>query len=209
MPEPDEPMDGGQIKVVDQKPEPTHHVEQEVLIEGLYSYGNYKIFASGYDDKLYTAGVEYNRHSWGNFLKGADGLRRRIPALCSSQQAAPHRSMGQSNSNFRKEYSADTSTALGFRPSASGSSGAAIRASGRFLRPKAACWASPRKLRQPRPRMRTSACNRWAAFRSRSTTDGECASGLFGDFHFSNAFIVPANPGLDVMNANLALSYHF
>ena len=33
--------------------------------------------------------------------------------------------------------------------------------------------------------------------------------GLFGDFHFSNAFIVPANPGLDVMNANLALSYHF
>jgi hypothetical protein len=33
--------------------------------------------------------------------------------------------------------------------------------------------------------------------------------GLFGDFHFSNAFIVPVNPGLDVMNANLGLSYHF
>ena len=33
--------------------------------------------------------------------------------------------------------------------------------------------------------------------------------GLFGDFHFSNAFIVPINPGLDVMNANLGLSYHF
>jgi hypothetical protein len=33
--------------------------------------------------------------------------------------------------------------------------------------------------------------------------------GLFGDFHFSNAFIVQSNPGLDVMNANLGLSYHF
>jgi hypothetical protein len=33
--------------------------------------------------------------------------------------------------------------------------------------------------------------------------------GLFGDVHFSNAFMVPVNPGLDVMNANLGLSYHF
>jgi hypothetical protein len=33
--------------------------------------------------------------------------------------------------------------------------------------------------------------------------------GLFSDFHFSNAFIVPTNPGLDVMNANLGISYHF
>jgi hypothetical protein len=33
--------------------------------------------------------------------------------------------------------------------------------------------------------------------------------GLFSDFHFSNGFTVPVNPGLDVMNANLGLSYHF
>jgi hypothetical protein len=33
--------------------------------------------------------------------------------------------------------------------------------------------------------------------------------GLLSDFHFSNAFMVPVNPGLDVMNANLGLSYHF
>jgi hypothetical protein len=33
--------------------------------------------------------------------------------------------------------------------------------------------------------------------------------GLFSDFHFSDAFIVPVNPGLDVMNANLGVSYHF
>jgi hypothetical protein len=33
--------------------------------------------------------------------------------------------------------------------------------------------------------------------------------GLFSDFHFSNDFIVPVNPGLDVMNANLGLTYLF
>jgi len=32
--------------------------------------------------------------------------------------------------------------------------------------------------------------------------------GLFSDFHFSNGFIVPVNPGLDVMNANLGITYH-
>ena len=32
--------------------------------------------------------------------------------------------------------------------------------------------------------------------------------GLFGDFHFSDAFIVPVNPGLDVMNASLGITYH-
>jgi hypothetical protein len=32
--------------------------------------------------------------------------------------------------------------------------------------------------------------------------------GLFSDFHFSNGFIVPVDPGLDVMNANLGLVYH-
>jgi len=32
--------------------------------------------------------------------------------------------------------------------------------------------------------------------------------GLFSDFHFSDGFIVPVNPGLDVMNANWGISYH-
>jgi hypothetical protein len=32
--------------------------------------------------------------------------------------------------------------------------------------------------------------------------------GLFTDFHFSNAFIVPVNPGLDVMSSTLGVSYH-
>jgi hypothetical protein len=30
-----------------------------------------------------------------------------------------------------------------------------------------------------------------------------------GDFHFSNAFVVPSNPGIDEMNYNAGLSYHF
>ena len=32
--------------------------------------------------------------------------------------------------------------------------------------------------------------------------------GFWGDYHFSNAFMVPVNPGLDVMNSQLAINYH-
>jgi len=44
-------------------------VESELIVEGLASYGHYKIFASGSGCKLYTGGVEYDRHSWGYFLR--------------------------------------------------------------------------------------------------------------------------------------------
>jgi hypothetical protein len=32
--------------------------------------------------------------------------------------------------------------------------------------------------------------------------------GLFGDYHFSNAYATSYNPGLDVMNSSIAFSYH-
>lgn len=41
---------------------PRESVESELTAEGMASYGHYKIFASGSDCKLYTAGVEYDRH---------------------------------------------------------------------------------------------------------------------------------------------------
>ena len=44
-------------------------VEQELIVEGLVSYGNYTLWASGWDQHLYTAGIEYDRHSWGHFLR--------------------------------------------------------------------------------------------------------------------------------------------
>jgi hypothetical protein len=62
----------GQGRVATEQPqqwEPSR--EQEVIIEGLYSYGNYKIFASGYDEKL-------SRRAWNMIgTPGAISSRRR------------------------------------------------------------------------------------------------------------------------------------
>ena len=49
-------------------PPPGQPIESELTVEGLASYGHYKIFASGSGCKLYTGGFEYDRHSWGYFL---------------------------------------------------------------------------------------------------------------------------------------------
>ncbi len=59
----------GQVREVTEE-RPKSRPEQELIVEGVWlPFGNYRIFASGYDEKLYTAGVEYDRHSWGHFLK--------------------------------------------------------------------------------------------------------------------------------------------
>ncbi|MGB7264215.1 MAG: hypothetical protein WBC92_01800, partial [Terracidiphilus sp.] len=47
-------------------------VESDLTVEGLVSYGNYRLLASGENCKLYDIGIEYDRHSWGRFL----GARR-------------------------------------------------------------------------------------------------------------------------------------
>ena len=56
--------------------------------------------------------------------------------------------------------------------------------------------------------MRTSPCNRPLDSKSGMNERFDLRLGLFGDYHFSDAFIVPVNPGLDVMNATMGLTYH-
>src|SRR5258708_1402419 len=55
------PFDGARETSVVQET-PKQSPAQELIFEGLASYGHYKIFAGGTDCKMYTAGVEYDRH---------------------------------------------------------------------------------------------------------------------------------------------------
>lgn len=198
-----------QIKVVDQRPEPPRTgVEQEVLLEGLYSYGNYKIFASGYDDKLYTAGVEYNRHSWGYFLKGQmDYVAEFLPfvllnkPLHTDQWGNP---IPPSEKNIRQQIYGIGFSPIGFR--LQWRSNSRIRP---FLEAKGGMLGFTKKAPAAQATYENFSLESMGGVQLKLNDRWGVRLGLFGDFHFSNAFIVPANPGLDVMNANLAVSYHF
>lgn len=185
-------------------------MKQEIIIEGLMSYGNYKIFASGYDEKLFTGGVEYDRHSWGHFLGSEmDYVAEILPIvlldkpLHTNQYGSPSYPVDQ-NKAIRELVPGLGISPIGFRWQWRSSK--RIRP---YLEAKGGVLAFTKKV----PAIQATYVN----FSLQSGTGLQVMLnqkwglrlGLFGDFHFSDAFIVPANPGLDVMNANVGLSYHF
>ncbi len=183
-----------------------HTPESEIAVEGMVSYGNWQIFAAGTDEALYTAGFEYDRHSWGEFVGAqmdyaADfmplvllkeprilnryGVRRSkpgddiiIPGIAFSPIGL--RMQWRHTKKF-KPYMTVLGGAIGFTQKA--------------LSPDASYY--------------DFTLHETIGFYYKMTEKLDMRFGLFGDFHFSNAYITSYNPGLDVMNSNLALSYHF
>ncbi|MDR3772339.1 MAG: acyloxyacyl hydrolase [Terracidiphilus sp.] len=185
-------------------------VKQEMILEGMMSYGNYKIFASGYDEKLYTGGVEYDRHSWGRFLGSEmDYVAEILPFVLLDKplKTNPYGSPSYPvnvNKGIREYVPGLGISPIGFRWQ--WRSGKKIRP---YLEAKGGVLAFTKKV----PATQATYVN----FSLQSATGVQVMLnpkwglrlGVFSDFHFSNAFIVASNPGLDVMNANLGLSYHF
>ena len=190
-----------------QAPKPRKHTpESEIAVEGLVSYGNWQIFAAGINESLYTAGFEYDRHSWGEFIGAqmdyaADfmplvllkeprilnqyGVRRSrpgdniiIPGIAFSPIGL--RMQWRHTKKF-KPYMTVLGGAIGFTQKA--------------LSPDASYY--------------DFTLHETVGFYYRINEKWDARFGLFGDFHFSNAYATSYNPGLDVMNSNLALSYHF
>jgi lipid A 3-O-deacylase PagL len=205
-----EAPDGRQVKIVDQGPERERHVEQELIFEGLVSYGNYTIFASGYDDKLFTAGVEYDRHSWGHFLKSQmDYVAEVLPfvlldkPLCVVRFGVPCAPISQSK--LVREYVPGIGISpIGFRWQ--WRSNTAIRP---YLEAKGGMLGFTQKVPAAAAAYENFSLQSAMGVQIKMNERWGLRLGLFSDFHFSNAFVVPNNPGLDVMNANLGLSYHF
>jgi hypothetical protein len=179
-------------------------VESELIVEGLASYGHYKIFASGSGCKLYTAGVEYDRHSWGYFLKArVDYVAEVLPVVLlheaitsdiwgtpttSARQVVP--GLGFSPIGFRMQWRSDKA----FKP---------------YLEAKGGILVFSQKAPSQEATYENFSLQSAGGVQVRLTQRFGLRVGFFSDFHFSNDFVVPVNPGLDVMNANLGLSYHF
>ena len=182
-------------------------VESEILFEGLASYGNYKIFASSYDMKLFTAGVEYDRHSFGHFLGAQmDYVAEFLPfvlldkPLSTSIFGTPDPSRAK---NIRQYVPGVGFSPIGFRWQ--WRSKKTIKP---YLEAKGGIIAFAQKVPSPEASYENFSLQSGTGIQVRMSERWGLRLGLFSDFHFSNAFVVPVNPGLDVMNANLAISYH-
>ena len=178
-------------------------VESEVIIEGLASYGHYKIFASGSDCKLYTAGVEYDRHSWGSFLKArVDYVAEFLPVVLLDAPLTQD-IWGTPTSPDRHIVPGVGIAPIGFRMLWRNH-----KAVMPYLEAKGGVLGFTQKVLSQEATYVDFSLQSAMGVKVKMKQRWDVRLGLFSDFHFSDGFIVPVNPGLDVMNANLGLVYH-
>jgi len=197
----------GQVREVSQEKQ-KNRPEQELIFEGLVSYGNYRIFASGYDEKLYTAGVEYDRHSWGHFLKAqVDYVAEFLPFILLDKPRSTDiwgNPVPYAQRAIREYVPGVGITPIGFR--LQWRSGKAIKP---YLEAKGGIIGFTKKVPSTEASYENFSLQSGTGVQLKLSERWGLRLGLFGDFHFSNGFVVPVDPGLDVMNANLGVSYHF
>lgn len=179
---------------------------QELIVEGLASYGNYKIFASGYDCKLYTGGVEYDRHSWGRFLGAEmDYVAEFLPVVILNE---PAKADIWGNPD-RLDKARNIVPGVGFSPIGFRWLWRPGRAFKPYLEAKGGALVFSQKVLSTKATYENFSLQSATGLSVKVGPRVDMRLGLFGDFHFSNGFTVPVNPGLDVMNASLGVSYHF
>jgi hypothetical protein len=179
-------------------------VESDLVMEALASYGHYRIFASGSGCKLYTAGVEYDRHSWGRFMGARmDYVAEFLPVVLL--YAPVTQDIWGSPTSPNKHIV----PGIGFSPIGFRWLWRDKRAIKPYLMAKGGMLGFPQKVLSQKATYVDFSLQSAMGVNVKVDDRWDLRLGLFSDFHFSDDFIVPVNPGLDVMNANLGLSYNF
>jgi Lipid A 3-O-deacylase (PagL) len=178
-------------------------VASDITVEGMVSYGNYKIFASGENCRLYDIAIEYDRHSWGRFLGARmDYVAEVIPLLLLTQPTQMD-IWGNTLSQSRKTVPGIGIAPIGFRWL-----WLERRPIKPYLTAKGGIIAFTQKPLSSHSTYENFSLQSAGGVQVRINSRYDLRLGLFGDFHFSDGFIVPVNPGLDVMNATMGLTYH-
>ncbi len=198
-----EALDSGTAMVTRRTVPPRPPVESELIYEGMASYGHYKIFASGSGDFLYTAGVEYDRNVWGRLLGARfDYVAEILPVVLLNEGNKPDIwGTPQAPGNH-------IVPGLGFSPIGFRLLWRDGKAWMPYLEGKYGMVGFTEKALSEHATYENFSMQSATGIKVKITGRYDVRLGLFSDFHFSDAFIVPVNPGLDVMNANLGIVYH-
>jgi hypothetical protein len=187
-------------------PKPRKHTpESEIAVEGMVSYGNWQIFAAGIDESLYTAGFEYDRHTWGKFIGAEMDYAADFMPLVILKEPATLNEYG-----IRRSRKGDNVLLYGvaFSPIGLRMEWRHDKAFKPYMTVLGGAIGFNKKALSPDASYYDFTLHESIGFYLRMTQRVDMRFGLFGDFHFSNAYITSFNPGLDVMNSQLAVSYH-
>ena len=177
--------------------------QRDIIWDGLVSYGNYNIFAIEDMTKLYTSGVEYDRNSWGRFIGARmDYVAEFLPFVLLVE---PLKSdyWGNPRSPYRKLV-----PGIGFSPIGLNMMWRSDKKIKPYIQAKGGAVIFTQKVLSTAASYEDFSLQSGFGVQTPLTPRLDLRLGLWGDFHFSNAYITPSNPGTDVMNANWGLVYH-
>lgn len=188
----------GRVETAPATPRP---VQSELVFEDLNSFGHFHIFADSWWSYLHTAGVEYDRHSWGRFL-GADlDYSAEILPLLLLRQPSRTDVWGDPLSASKELVPGVGIMPIGMR---------LIWAEKDRLSPyyvaKGGMTIYTRKAFSQDATHENFALDQSLGVEYHWSDRFGFRAGA-GVFHQSDGFIVPSNPGLDEMNWNVGLSY--
>jgi hypothetical protein len=177
-------------------------VQSDIIVEGEGPVGHFHMFTSSWWSKLYTGGVEYDRHSWDYFLKARmDYVAEVLPVTLLFQPSATD-VWGDPLSKDHELTPGVALSPIGLRM---------MWRSEKSIKPyflsKGGVIVFSKKAISEDAAYENLLLQLSIGVQTRVTKRLDLRTG-FGYMHFSDAFIVPSNPGLDLMVYNAGVVYH-
>lgn len=177
-------------------------VESELIFEGLSSFGHYHVFAYTWWSYLHVGGVEYDRQSWGKFIGAQLDYVAEILPVAILRQPSKTDSFGDPLTKATETVEGLGISPIGLRMMWRG---------GDKWKPyyliKGGMIGFAEKALSVDGSYENFSLQQCVGIQFRLSDRLDFRAGV-SDFHFSNGFIVPSNPGIDEMSYNGGLSYH-
>lgn len=178
-------------------------VDSELIVEGEGCFGHLHIFTATWWSKLYTGGVEYDRNSWGKFAGAQMDYVAELLPVTLLQEPAKTDVWGDPLTPAKQIVPGVGISPIGLRT---------MWRSNKSIKPyaemKGGVIVFDKKVLSSDAAYANFLLQIGIGVQFRLTRRLDLRAGG-GYMHFSNAFIVPSNPGLDIMSYNSGLSYHF
>lgn len=178
-------------------------VESEIAVTAMIPDGDYRLFSATVRCDAWTAGVEYDRHSWGYFMKSQfDYVVEVIPILILSQPAVSD-FWGNAKSPNQELVPGLSISPFGFRLLWRGNK--AVRP---YIVGKLGAAVFTKKALSPNASYANFNVQADFGVLVRMTERVDLRVDPFVFFHVSNGYLAASNPGMDELATKFGVSYH-
>ena len=177
----------------------------ELILEGEGRFGHFHIFAYSWWSDLYSGGIEYDRNSWGysKMIKARRDYVAEILPIVILRQPTKTDVYGDPLTKARELTPGLAISPIGLR---------LLWRQDKKIKPyfiaKGGMIGFTQKALSSNAAYYDFLLQFGIGMQFKLTDRFDFRAG-FSDIHFSDAFIVPSNPGLDSMTYNGGLAYHF